>query len=223
MVGRSSEIFQMHASAKRLHCTRCLRPKSTCICCWITPTNNAVEVVVLQHPLEVTNPKGSARLLCLSLAHSTLVVGETFLEADLQALINEPLLSPNGVPSMPKRAMLLYPDTPADPNLPVAVPPPLVPAYLTDPDRLRLIVLDGTWRKSRKMLYLNPLLQRLPRLALSDTGGSNYRIRKAHKPDQLSTLEATCAALAQIHGGTAPYQPLLSAFDGFVAQQMTWL
>ena len=42
----------------------------------------------------------------------------------------------------------------------------LAPALLHDPSRLRLIVLDGTWRKSRKMLYRNPLLQQLPRLSL---------------------------------------------------------
>ncbi len=176
--------------------------------------------MVLQHPLEVPNPKGSARLLCLSLAHSKLVVGEKFSETHLQALLTEPLASQQDAASRPKRPILLYPDTPPDPSLPVAVPPPLTPGYLADPAGLRLIVLDGTWRKSRKMLYLNPLLQHLPRLTLSDTGGSNYRIRKAHKPDQLSTLEATCAALAQINGGTEPFQPLLSAFDGFVAQQM---
>lgn len=179
--------------------------------------------MVLQHPLEVSNPKGSARLLCLSLAFSTLVVGEKFSETDLQALLTEPLASRQDVVSLPKRTILLYPDKPPDPGLPVAVPPPLTSDYLTDPAGLRLIVLDGTWRKSRKMLYLNALLQHLPRLALSDTGGSNYRIRKAHKPDQLSTLEATCAALAQLTGGAEAFRPLLSAFDGFVAQQMTRL
>jgi len=70
------------------------------------------------------------------------------------------------------------------------------------------------------MLYGNPLLQQLPRLALHEVGVSHYLIRKAHRPDQLSTLEATCAALAQLNGGTEPFQPLLAAFDGFVAQQM---
>lgn len=55
-----------------------MRPQSTCICQWITPTAHAVEVVVLQHPLEVANAKGSARLLCLSLPHSKLVTGEVF-------------------------------------------------------------------------------------------------------------------------------------------------
>ncbi len=46
-----------------------------------------------------------------------------------------------------------------------------------------------------------------------------YAIRKAHAPGQLSTLEATCAALAQLEGNAAHWQPLLVAFDGFVAQQ----
>jgi DTW domain-containing protein YfiP len=70
------------------------------------------------------------------------------------------------------------------------------------------------------MLYLNPLLQPLPRLALQDMPASRYRIRKAHKPDQLSTLEATCAALAQLEGLAEPFEALLTAFDGFVAQQL---
>ena len=45
---------------------------------------------------------------------------------------------------------------------------------------------------------------------------------KAHRPDQLSTLEATCAALAQLEGRGEPFLPLLKAFDGFVAQQMAY-
>ena len=90
---------------------------------------------------------------------------------------------------------------------------------LDEPSNLRLIVLDGTWRKSRKMLYLNPALQCLPRLALRDPPASRYRIRRAHRPEQLSTLEATCAALAQLDGGVAQFAPLLAAFDGFVAEQ----
>ena len=72
------------------------------------------------------------------------------------------------------------------------------------------------------MLHLNPVLQTLPRLALRDRPPSHYRIRKAHLPDQLSTLEATCAALGQLEGGDAPFEPLLQAFDGFVAQHMAY-
>jgi DTW domain-containing protein YfiP len=86
-------------------------------------------------------------------------------------------------------------------------------------ERLRLVVLDATWRKSRKMLYLNPLLQALPRLPLRDTPPSHYLIRKAHAPDQLSTLEASCYALAQLEGDAHRYDRVIAAFDGFVAQQ----
>jgi DTW domain-containing protein YfiP len=72
------------------------------------------------------------------------------------------------------------------------------------------------------MLYANPLLQQLPRLALQDMPPSNYRLRRAHRSDQLCTLEATCAALMQLERQEAPFTPLLQAFDGFVAQQLAW-
>jgi len=209
----------------RLSCAVCLRPQSSCICQWITPLAHRVEVVVLQHPLEVTHAKGSARLLHLSLPHSVLAVGEVFADAQLQALISAPLDAhtlAHPATFQPKYTILLYPDSPQHQTLGLPAPPALAAERLRDPSQLRLIVLDGTWRKSRKMLYLNPLLHALPRLALRDMPASGYRIRKAHKPDQLSTLEATCAALAQLEGNAEPFAPLLAAFDGFVAQQWAY-
>jgi DTW domain-containing protein YfiP len=59
----------------------------------------------------------------------------------------------------------------------------------------------------------------LPRLPLRDTPPSHYLIRKAHAPDQLSTLEASCYALAQLEGDEHRYDRVIAAFDGFVAQQ----
>ncbi|MFZ3141743.1 tRNA-uridine aminocarboxypropyltransferase [Polaromonas sp.] len=198
--------------ARRPACATCLRPQSACICQWITPVAHEVEVLILQHPLEVSNAKGSARLLHLSLPRSRLVTGEVF---DLPALLGAP---PGSGPT--RQSILLYPDTPQDQAPDLSPPPRLAPALLREPSQLRLIVLDGTWRKSRKMLYRNPLLQQLPRLSLHDMPASHYLIRKAHRPDQLSTLEASCAALAQLEGGAERFEPLLAAFDGFVAQQL---
>ena len=207
------------APAKRLMCAVCLRPGSSCICPWVTPTRHLAEVVILQHPLEVMNAKGSARLLHLSLAHSRMVTGEVFDAPLLRGLLTEPFDAQAQNPKA-RQPVLLYPQTPQDAALGLAVAPRVSPEWLSDPSSLRLIVLDGTWRKSRKMLYLNPPLQGLPRLALQDMAASHYLIRKAHRPDQLSTLEATCAALAQLEGSAAPLAPLLAAFDGFVAQQL---
>ena len=152
-------------------------------------------------------------MLQLSLPHSEVVVGEVFAEQTMQTL-----LQALGV----KYNVLLYPDSPEDKGLNLATPPELDQTQLLDPAQVRLIVLDGTWRKSRKMLYLNPLLQQLPRLSLSNTPASRYLIRKAHSPGQLSTLEATCYALMQLEQNEEKYQPLLTAFSGFVGQQLAY-
>jgi DTW domain-containing protein YfiP len=165
-------------------------------------------VLILQHPLEVHHAKNSARLLHLSLPGSRIVVGETCDVAALSTVLAEP-----------KYTVLLYPATAHAGH---EAPAPLDTAQLQDPSKVRLLVLDATWRKSRKMLHLNPWLQALPRLSLVDLPSSNYLIRKAHQPGQLSTLEATCAALAQLLGSSTQFQALLQAFDGFVAQQLAW-
>lgn len=207
--------------ARRLACVTCQRPQQACICRWIAPVAHKVEVVILQHPLEVANPKGSARLLHLSLPRSRLAVGEVFAEETLQDLLHAPFSLPQEADTAAApgavQPVLLYPEIAG-----VAPSPPLAPALLAAPENLRLVVLDGTWRKSRKMLYLNPLLQQLPRLPLQHLPSSRYAIRKAHRPHQLSTLEATCHALLQLEHDPATLQPLLQAFDGFVAQQLAY-
>lgn len=201
---------------KRLTCSRCLRAQRTCTCRWSTPIAHAIEVLILQHPLEARHAKGSARLLHLSLPNSRLLVGEVFDEQELETLLHAPF-APD---AQRKHAILLYPDTPDD----ASMAQPAIPVDLTqvEPGELRLVVLDGTWRKSRKMLYANPLLQSLPRLALRDAPASQYLIRKAHGAHQLSTLEATCYALMQLDNDAERYAPLLDAFSGFVAQQLSY-
>ena len=205
------------APTPRPRCAHCLRAQSACICEWTTPIVHEVEVLVLQHPLEVNQSKGSARLLCLSLCHSRLVTGEVFETPDLQAWLSAPGRTPGGE-LQAKTAVLLYPPTPQDGVLPT--PPSLTSTQLAAPSQLRLVVLDGTWRKSQKMLHFNPLLQSLPRLSLRDTPAAYAPLRKARHPNQLSTLEATCSALMQLENNVAQFAPLLTAFDGFVAQQL---
>jgi DTW domain-containing protein len=202
---------------KRPICTTCLRAHSACICQWITPVAHSAEVLILQHPMEVDNAKGSARLLHLSLKTSRMVTGEVFDEKVLQALLTAPSLLAQQAAIHP---VLLYPEGGHDQVPGLHTPQLLSAEQLAQPAQIRLVVIDGTWRKSRKMLYLNPLLQQLPRLSLQDTQVSRYRIRKAHRPDQLSTLEATCAALTQLEGDCVDFAPLLLAFEGFVAQQL---
>lgn len=189
---------------RRPTCPQCTRPLRTCLCRWVTPVDNLVEVLILQHPLEVGQAKGSAVLLQRSLRNSHLSTGEQFDAAALDTLLHV-----GG-----RASVLLYPDEPG--TAPAVDNPSSQAPIPAEAGRLQLVVLDGTWRKSRKLLHLNPALQRLPRLALAEPPPSQYTIRKAHRPDQLSTLEATCLALAQLEQAPARYAPLLTAFSGFV-------
>ena len=204
------------------------------------PVAHQLEVVILQHPLEATNPKGSARLLHLCLPRSRLYIGESWPADTLHAMLNGPLdafdafgvlhqaAGDVGKAHAPKQVLLLYPDTDHVPALAQAPGAPNAPrgAPWGAPHTLRLVVLDGTWRKSLKMLHLNPALQQLPRLALQHLPASRYRIRQAHQPDQRSTFEAACAAMAQLEPladhSTTPHfsKVLLGAFDRFIAQQI---
>ena len=188
-------------SSRRAACAACLRAQSACICGFVRRVEVAAGLLILQHPLEVANPKNSARLLHLCVAGSRLAVGEAFDLAVLDRLLHAGGRTP----------VLLYPESPGVVSVEVDRLPPL--------EQLLIVVLDATWRKSRKMLHLNPVLAALPRLVLSDMGMSNYRIRKAHAPDQLSSLEAGAHALGQVSGDMALVAPLFDAFDGFVQQQ----
>lgn len=194
-------------AARRPRCATCQRPLATCLCPWVTPVVHATDVLILQHPLEAHHAKNTARLLHLSLTRSRLQVGEVFDRA---------VLDPTRTP------VLLYPPDQPTGN-PAADSTPSMCGDWPAPNHLQLVVLDATWRKSRKLLHLNPWLGALPRLSLDDTLPSVYAIRKAHRPGQLSTLEATCAALVQLEGSAVGVAPLLAAFGGFVFQAQAFL
>lgn len=158
--------------------------------------DNQVELLILQHPTELGHPKGTAGLLALSLARCTVRVGEVFDPAEM-------------APGWLQDAALLYPGSrEASMGEPPEASRARTPA--------RLVLLDGTWRKSHRMLCLNPWLAALPRYALAPTRPSRYRIRRAPRPDQLSTLEAACLALSELEGRPAAYEPLMAAMAGHV-------
>lgn len=202
----------MTTTTPRARCPRCRRPLATCLCAWVRPTANALPVWVLQHPLERDQAKGSLTLLALSLARCHCLDAGTGLAAALAGL---PPPSDHGTPTTPP-VLLLYP---AEAGQPVADPPLPLP----DPAASRLLVLDGTWRKTRRLLHEHPALAALPRWPLPQAPAttSYAAIRRAPRPGQLSTLEAVCHALALLEGAGGPgrYAPLLTAFGGWVAEQ----
>ena len=167
------------------------------------PTPNRVPLRVLQHPLEHAHAKGSLALLRLSLSNCTVQTGEVF---DAEEHLH----------GQPPGTWLLYPGDPL--AAPGSDPPGSHPSLGTVQ---QLVLLDGTWRKTRKLLHLNPWLQQLPRLALPTPPPSRYLIRKAQQADQRSTLEAACLALGALEQRPAHYAPLLLAFSNWVQEHAT--
>lgn len=201
------------AGNKRFICPNCARPGRNCICALVTRVENQIDVLILQHPEEAQNAKNTAGLLHLCLKNNQLHQGEAFDEKALSTWLY----------SDQKQPLLLYPDTPEYQSMGLEQPQPPLDTTRLPSDQLRLVVIDATWRKSRKMLYLNRALQRLPRLALENAPATLYKIRKAHSENQLSTLEASCYALGQLEQQQIDYTPLLTAMSRFVAQQSAFV
>ena len=97
-------------------CPRCERPLAGCLCACIRPLDAGVPVLILQHPAEARQAKGTARLLQLCLQRCERWVGEQFPAPATQ---DRPLL-------------LLYPPEPGAPALartPALGPPTYPGAY----------------------------------------------------------------------------------------------
>ncbi|WLH88915.1 DTW domain-containing protein [Pseudomonas sp. FP453] len=181
----------------RPQCSRCLRPVTHCLCALIPSLDSRTRVLLLQHPSEVNHALNTARLAALGLNNAQLVVGEVF--DDLHTLLNPPGY----------QARLLFPGDDAQP----------LQAYGSFTEPLLLVVPDGTWRKARKLLHLNPLLAALPRVTLADGAVSRYRLRKAPGPGALSTVEAIVQALQVLEAPTC-FEALLQPFEALIEGQI---
>lgn len=180
-------------------CPQCHKPLRACLCDLAIPLQTAVEVVIWQHPSETAHPKNSATLLQLSVdSVRTLITEQCSAESFYDWCGDDG-----------KTNLLLSPMSEAAPILKTT------PGLEHDGvalDNLRLIVIDGTWRKARKICHLNDWLQRLPTLTLNTDHQPLYQMRKAEKTGQFSTLEAVCLGLAQLEDNPRKYQPLLQSF-----------
>ena len=182
----------------RPRCERCQRPLDHCLCSLIPALGSRTRVILLQHPSESAHALTTARLAALGLSNAELRVGEVF--DDLPALLATPGYRP----------ALLFPGAEAQP---LAAYGPM------DEQPLLLIVPDGTWRKARKLLYLNPLLEALPRVTLGQVAASRYRLRKAPEAGALSTIEAVVGALNALEQ-PACFDALLAPFEALIEGQI---
>jgi len=197
---------------KRENCTVCFRAKVGCICDLFIHIDNNIHVVVLQHPSEVKQTKGTLTLLAQSLRQCTVIVGEVFDDnEELTYMLNR----------YQNHISLLYPSEHARELTPIidqctsSVSHSLNKKYC-------IILLDGTWKKAYKMYKLNSCLHAIPHLMLPENIQGNYRIRSTQKAHALSSLEACVYALGLLENNTLKYQPLLKSFNAFNNLQLSF-
>ena len=184
----------------RVECPRCQRPENYCYCKNLKSEKGVVEIVVLQHPKESRHPMNTARILKLGLTNCQIMTGEDFSNHQpLQTLLKT------------RRCFLLFPKNEAidSQTLKETEQPEVV------------IILDGTWKKARKIYHCNPALQQLPAITINHHQPSNYRIRKVPGDTALSTVEAAVVLLRHANNNNTSHQGLLDAFGRMIEMQIS--
>lgn len=191
----------------RVYCQQCHRPEKACICAFSVHINNHIHVVILQHPSEIKQSKGTVSLLHQSLMHCEVIVGENFTDNNIFTT----LLSYYG-----DNIALLFPSEDAIEINFSSHNRASITAETCDNKHIEcIIILDGTWKKAYKMFMVNPCLHKVKHLVLPEGIESLYHIRKTKKNNALSSLEACCYALARLEDNEKKYQPMLEGFIKF--------
>ncbi len=188
-------IHEARRIMSRSYCHACHLPQGVCLCAHVSPQPCPFPVLILQHPLEAKHAKSTVPLLQLALPGIRIEVAEHL----------DPLPSPAR-----GRWWLLYPDE-------QALDIDAAGVTLPSGDIGGLVVLDGTWRKTRRLLHLNPWLRRLPALSFSRAPASDYAIRKGPGGQALSTLESLAHVLDRLDPEFTP-APLHRLLRARVAQ-----
>lgn len=181
-------------------CPTCQRPLNVCYCSALVHIPNRIKVLIIQHPLEEKHPFNTGRMAHLCLENSDLIVAERLADEALAELLKP-------------RSALLYPSLSWLPEV-AQVEPGTPQAQALE----QLVVIDATWRKSKKILHLHPALQQLPRVSFEGALHSNYQVRHSSLENSLSTIESIARALQELEP-ERDFQAILQPFEKMIALQ----
>jgi DTW domain-containing protein YfiP len=148
-----------------------------CVCALVGAGHDSrPQILIVRHHWEAFKSTGTARLASLALSNLRIV--------DMAAENPGPVRQ---VLAELEDAWLLYPAGVAETPRPAKTPQ-------------TLLVLDGTWRQTRKMLRRLPELARFPRYSLGAEAGDQDRdrLRAPPRPGARSTSESIADALAEL-------------------------
>ena len=210
---------------KRSLCSQCLRPLTVCFCHTIHVVDNHWPIIILQHAGETNRAIGTAKIAQLSLKNCQTYIYQTQPHTQTKQSKGDKF-SDTQISEQNKRLvesiceqspLLVYP---GDNSAPIEQLATEVNKKPQTQDKPPLLFIDGTWRKSRRMLYECPALAALHRVSLQSGQASRYLIRKVPNDSALSTVEAIAASLSALEGSKDKYQSLLNSMDWMIEQQI---
>jgi DTW domain-containing protein len=179
-------------------CPRCQKPVSLCVCNHVTPIENRIALLILQHPQEQDRALGTARLAAQHFANAALRIGLSWpsLSKALGRQVSDASCWAVLYLGSAKAAAL-------DPESDlVAI---TRKGEVADNQRAILgriegvVLLDGTWSQAKALWWRNPWMLKCQRVILGPHQPSRYgRLRKEPRRDGLSTIEAAGMLIARL-------------------------
>jgi DTW domain-containing protein YfiP len=200
-------------------CEECWKDKRICICAQMTPANNKIQVLVLQHPREAANPWGTARLTSLGLKNSVHRVGLSWRTLSVA-------LASGKQKHDPKDWAVLFLGTRASaPSVPQKNGVTLVrkvgkeEVVVPHKNLKGIVLLDGNWKQSKTLWWRNAWLLKLNRLLLQTPRVSRYgEIRRQPRKGCLSTIEAASECLSLLGESEGVGKNLDRTLDTFLVK-----
>jgi DTW domain-containing protein YfiP len=153
-------------------CPRCQLPPRWCICDGLRPVESPLQVDVLMHFMELYRPSSTGHL-----------IGRVVVGARLHEFRKELPPARERVVASDRELWVLHPQ---------GDPPPAG----SDPARVQVLLLDGSWVQATEMVHQVGAWGRRVRLPME--GESRYWLRRQAGPGRFSTIEALLAVYAAL-------------------------
>lgn len=177
-------------------CPHCQKPMPLCICDSVTPIENRLSLLILQHPQEQDRALGTARLLAKHFEDATVRVGLSW--PSLSKALGRPVENASHW-----AVLYLGSARAADLDAEGEIVALNRKGEVAENQRAILgklegvVLLDGTWSQAKALWWRNPWMLKCQRVILNPAHPSRYgRLRREPRSDGLSTIEAAATTLA---------------------------
>lgn len=211
---RREELRKNEVDTREI-CVQCRQPGFSCYCSFLRPFDPGVEFVILTHPIEMKRRIATGRMSHLNLKGSHWWIGHDFTHhEELNKLLDRGQT----------KFFVLYPGRDSK-NLTRMTEQDRSEIF-TGPEKVVILVIDGTWATARQMMNRSRNLQRIQKICFEPSTPSQFRVRKQPADHCYSTIEAIHHVLQHIHSrelspsAKGKHEGLLSCFQSFVELQL---